>query len=242
MRVLIATLGLVIALDGSAIASAQPAGPWTTLLSLTFQILADLPNLPVRCTGWFAAPRGHIGSLLVSAYVTAGHCDVPHVVRITEGLEQTTVLARINRLGVDAAVGIRLDSRVTRAFPVLASALPRPGDRALVAGYSAGHLTEAVLTTLSECLHGFVCFHSDQPLRPGMSGAPILSLRTGEIVGILVGTPLDAHGYGDPQTIWATPSTAIRTLIELASPGLLEAGNVRSVVSPMSSEQTLASR
>jgi hypothetical protein len=222
LRILTASFSLVIALVGSSIASAQPAGHWDGLLSFTFQILADRPDLPVRCTGWFAAPRGHVGSMLVSVYVTAGHCDVPHIVRIAEGFEQMARLAHVNRLGVDAAVGVRLDSRPRRTFPVLATTFPRPGDRALVAGYSAGHLTEAVLTTLPDCSYGFVCFHSDCALRPGMSGAPILSLRTGEIVGILVGTPLDAHGYGDPQTIWATPSTALRVLIDLAAPKALE--------------------
>ena len=29
--------------------------------SITFQILAERPGLPVSCTGWYAAPRGHAG-------------------------------------------------------------------------------------------------------------------------------------------------------------------------------------
>jgi len=158
----------------------------------------------------------------VSVYVTAGHCDVPHLVKIAEGLEQMAVLGRITRLGIDVAVGTRIDPRITRTFPILATALPRAGERALMVGYSAGHLTEAVLTNLRDCVHGFLCFHSDLALRPGMSGAPILSLQTGQIIGELVGTPLDSHGYGDPHTVWATPSTVLRTLIELTTPGDLE--------------------
>ncbi len=230
LRIVIAALSLAVVLAACGITSAQPRGPWTTLLAITFQILANRPGQPVNCTGWYAASRRHGGSLLVSIYMTAGHCEVPHVVRIAEGFEQMAVLARIDRLGVDAAVGARLDPRATRMFPVFATALPRPGDRALVVGYSGGHLTEAVLTALPDCPHRFICFHSDHALRPGMSGAPILALHTGEIVGILIGTPQDAHGYGDPHTIWATPSTALRTLIELAAPGALDADRARGVV------------
>lgn len=226
MRVLLAACGLGIALAAPSTGLAQPAGPWMTLLSITFPILADLPGLPLSCTGWYAASRGDAGSMPVSVYVTAGHCDTPHIVKITEGLEQMAVLAHINRPGFDAAVGTRVDPRTTRTFPVFAEAFPRTGDRALVGGYSAGHLTEAVLTALPECLHGFLCFHSDHALRPGMSGAPILSLRTGQIIGILIGTPRDSHGYGDPHTVWATPSSALLTLIELATPGALDSAHV----------------
>lgn len=223
-RIGLAALGFAIVFAVFGTASAQPVAPWTSLLSATFQILADLPGWPVRCTGWYAAPRGHVSSMRVSVYVTAGHCDDPHIVRTVEGFEQMAVLARITRPGVDAAVGARFDPRATRSFPVLAAALPRPGDHTLVAGYSAGQLTEAVLTVLPDCRGGFLCLHSDRALRPGMSGAPISSLRTGEIVGILVGTPLDAHGHEDPHTTWATPSIALRALVELAAPGAIRSG------------------
>ena len=200
--------------------------------SITFQILAERPGLPVSCTGWYAAPRGHAGFLYVSVYVTAGRGEAPHVVRNPEGPEQMVVLAHINRLGADAAVGARVDRRAARTFLTLATAPPRPGDRALVAGYSAGHLTEAVLTTVPDCLHGDICFHSDQALRPGMSGAPILSLVTGQLIGILIGFPV-IHNRVDPHTIWATPSTALRTLIELATPGALEADRAGRTLPPI---------
>jgi len=222
VRFLLAVFGIAIALAAPSTGLAQPAGPWMTLLSVTFPILADLPGLPVSCTGWYAAARGHAGSMPVSVYVTAGHCDVPRIVRLAEGFEQMAVLGYINRPGVDASVGIRVDPRAIRMFPILATVAPWSGDRALVVGYSAGHITEAVLTTLPECLHGFLCFHSDHALRPGMSGAPILSFRTGLIIGILIGTPRDSHGYGDPHTVWATPSSTLQTLIEFAIPGVLD--------------------
>ncbi len=180
-----------------------------------------LPELPVSCTGWFAAPSRQVSSMLVSVYITAGHCPVPQVVRTAEGLEQMAVLARITRPGLDATVGLRLDPRHLRTFPALALVPPRLGDRALVAGYSAGHLTEAVLTAIDgrDCPAQFLCFHSDQGLQPGMSGAPILSLRTGDIVGILVATAQQARGYEDPHTIIATPAGPLRALVEIAAPG-----------------------
>jgi hypothetical protein len=217
-RIALSTLSLAIILSILGTASAQPIHPWTNLVSATFQILADLPGWPVRCTGWYVAPRGRVSSMIVSLYITAGHCDAPHIARVAEGLEEMAVLARITRLGVDAAVGARFDPRATRTFPVLAAALPRAGDQALVVGYSAGHITEAVLTVLPTCQHGFLCLHSDRSLRPGMSGAPIVSLQSAEVVGILVGSPMDARGHDDPTTIWATPSVALRSLVELAGP------------------------
>ena len=239
VRILLATIGITMALAAPGTALAEPAGPWMTLLSITFPILADLPGLPVNCTGWYATSLGHGGSMPISVYVTAGHCNVPHIVRMGEGLEQPPVLGHIDRLGVDAAVGVRVDQRATRTFPILAMTLPQPGERALVAGYSAGHLTEAVLTTLPRCFHGFLCFHSDHALRPGMSGASILSLRTGQIIGVLVGTSLDSHGYGDQHTIWATPAVALRALIELAAPGGTEADRAGGMVSSHPTPPTL---
>jgi hypothetical protein len=170
--------------------------------------------------------------LLVSIYVTAGHCDAPHIVRNPAGLERTVVLAHINRLGADAAVGARMDRRTARTFLTLATTPPKPGDRALVAGYSAGHLTEAVLTAVPDCLYGYICFHSDHALRPGMSGAPILSLDTGQLIGILIGFPL-IRNREDPHAIWATSSTALRTLIELANPESLEDDPTGRTLSPM---------
>lgn len=202
-------------------AAGQPAASWTTLLSATFRILASVATLQVSCTGWFAAPRRHTTSMHVSVYVTAGHCSVPQVVRTADGFEQMMIVARVTRPGMDATVGLRLDPRSPRTFPALATAPPRLGDRALVAGYSAGHLTEAVITAIDDCPAEFLCFHSDQVVHPGMSGAPILSLRTGDIVGILVATVRHARGYEDPHTIMATPAASLRSLIEMSAPGTL---------------------
>src|SRR5215467_12105892 len=125
-----------------------------------------------------------------------------------------------------------MDLRIRRTFLTLATTPPKPGDRALVAGYSAGHLTEAVLTVVPDCLHGYVCFHSDHALRPGMSGAPILSLDTGQLIGIVIGFPL-IRGREDPHALWATSSTVLRTLIELALPGVLEADPAGRTLSPI---------
>lgn len=233
MRACVMLVTLALALARPAVTWAQAAEPWTALLSITFPIFAELPGLPLICTGWYAAPRGRAGSKHVSVYVTAGHCAVPHVVRIPEGREPLALIARVNRLGLDAAVGVRIDPRAGRAFLELAATPPSSGDLALVVGYSGGHLTEAVLTTVSGCLNGFVCLHGDYALRPGMSGAPVLSLRTGRVLGLLVGTPPDSHGYGDPHRVWATSSTALRTLIELASPGALGTGDTDTESSPL---------
>jgi hypothetical protein len=196
-------------------------GSWSMLLSATFKIVAMLADLPVSCTGWFAAPHRRLSSTLVSVYVTAGHCPIPHVVRTAEGLEQMAVLARITRPGMDAAVGLRQDARPLPTFPRLTALLPSAGDRALVAGYSDGHLTETILTAIEPCAAEFLCFHSDQALRPGMSGAPIMSLRTDGIVGIVVATERDSHGHDDPHTIMATPAGRLQALVDIAVPNAL---------------------
>ena len=220
----LAALGLAMFLTVPATASLPPF-PWTTILAATFRIFAMLPELPVSCTGWYALPYRKVSSsMLVSVYITAGHCPVPQVARTGDGLEQMAVLARVTRPGMDATVGLRPDPRPFRVFPSLALVPPRPGDRALVAGYSAGHLAESVLTVIDECSAGFLCFHSEQALRPGMSGAPILSLRTGEIVGILVASA-QPRGYEDPHTVMATAASSLRALVEIAAPDAVRASS-----------------
>ena len=220
-------LGLAALLSIPADAS-QPSVPWTTLLATTFRIFALQPELPVSCTGWYAVPHHQVSSsTVVSVYITAGHCPAPQVVRNGDGLEQMAVLVRITRPGMDAAVGLRVDPRPRRVFPALALAPPQPGERALVAGYSDGHLAETVLTAMSDCSAGFLCFLGDQALRPGMSGAPIMSLRTGEIIGILVATAHQARGDGDPHTIMATPAGPLRELVDIAVPDTLHAISVK---------------
>ena len=229
-----ALIALLLLLAFAVPVIAEPVAPWTLLLSATFRILADAPGWPVNCTGWYAAPLQRFSSpgTRVSAYVTAGHCWTPHVVEMGGALEQTQTIARVDRAGVDAGIGARMDVRRNPTFLALATALPRHGERALVAGFSDGHLTEAVLTTLEPMRSGFLSFHSDLALRPGMSGAPIILLRTGEVVGVLIGIPHDSRGQPDPHTVIATPATSLRALMEFAVPGALDA--LRDLRSPAS--------
>jgi hypothetical protein len=213
----------LVALLGATAAFATSAA-WNDTLASIFPVHAFAQGFPRECTGWYIAPmdqpspRGR-PPLPVSLYVTAGHCPAPHVVHSAGGiLERTLLIARLVDPAPDLAIGARIDPRENRAFLRLAPAPPRPGTRALVAGYAGGQLSETVVTAMSpeSCPPGLLCFHSDTPIRGGLSGAPIVLLDTGEAAGMLIATPSDAHGIEDPYTVLATPSWALRAALQLA--------------------------
>jgi hypothetical protein len=213
---------LLCAAARAAIAAAPAA--WNDTLASIFAVHAFAQGFPLECTAWYIAPIDQPSPsarhpLPVSLYVTAGHCPTPHVVHSAGGiLERTLLIARLVDPAPDLAIGARLDPREHRAFLRLAPAPPRPGARALVAGYAGGQLSEIILTAMSpeSCPPGLLCFHSDVPIRGGLSGAPIVLLDTGEAVGMLIATPSDAHGIEDPYTVLATPSSALRAALQLA--------------------------
>jgi len=202
------------------------AGPsrWDAAVASTFPIRASAAGFPVECTAWYAGPvDANDGSAPpVSVYVTAGHCPTPHVVAAgTRGaLERTLVFARMIDPAPDLAVGARTDPREHRTFLQIAEAAPAPGAPALVVGYAEGHLSELVVTALppSRCPARYACFHSEVPIRGGLSGAPIVSLDTGEVVGMLVATPDDGRGREDTHTVLATPASALRAALRISLP------------------------
>ncbi len=198
---------------------AQAPDAWSAARAAIFRIFAALPGFPFECTGWYAAPAQDRPP--VSVYITAGHCPAPLVVRTPDGLEDTLVIARLRsaQAGADLTIGERADPRARRTYLPLADAPPLPGTPAIIAGYAAGELTELAATAAGDCQRPFVCFESGTPILGGLSGSPIVSTRTGEVLGVLVASPGRQRTSG-PYVIIATPASAVRAAMRLVLPQL----------------------
>jgi hypothetical protein len=229
---LLAALACLAAMPAAAAGmSAGTVAPdaWSAAHAAIFRVFAALPGFPFACTGWYAAPAQ--GRPPVSVYITAGHCPAPLMVRTGEGLEDTLVIARLHsaQAGADLTIGERADPRTRRVYLPLAAAPPIPGERALVAGYAGGELTTLIATADAACQRPFVCFTSDAPIRGGLSGSPIVSLRTGEVLGILVAASRDQQAPDGPHAVLATPASAILAALRLALPAALPAQHATRV-------------
>lgn len=226
-NIIIAVTAVVLALTGqTAPVTGTSASVWDRVAASVFVVRAALPSFPRECTGWFLAPLPQ-DRPAVSAYVTAGHCSEPYVVAESSGgpnagLEQTVWRGRVLTPGSDAAIGLRRDPRTNRVFLPLAISAARLGDRALVIGWSGQRLAAAIVRFERISPNGLLEYTSHLALAPGLSGAPIVSLATGDVVGIVVGLSLaDRNDSGASHVIYATPASAIRALAYLAVPNAL---------------------
>lgn len=221
---LITCLGLALAATGPADGDPHPL-PWGTTTASVFRVLSAISGLPLSCTGWYLAPVRSASALSpVSVYITAGHCPTPLLVNTADGLEDTLIIARLHsrEAAADLTIAERADRRKQRIFLPLANAAPQTGERALVTGYGDGHLTMLVVTALPACQPPFVCFSSSVHVRGGLSGSPIVSLRSGLVLGILVASPSRMYPT-DPYVIIATPASVIRASLEFTLPSLAAA-------------------
>jgi hypothetical protein len=89
--------------------------------------------------------------------------------------------------------------------------------RAPVASRAGGQLSEIIVGAMSpqDSPPGLLCFDSDVPIGGGLSGAHIVLLDIGEVAGMLIATPSDAHRIEDRHTVLATPASALRAAIRL---------------------------
>jgi len=197
---------------------AGTVGYWDEVVASIFPVRADMQGYPVNCTGWFVEPSDDQPAA-TSVYVTAGHCGTPHVVEAfgSAALERTLSRGRVAN-GTDAAVGVRHDDRRQRVFLRLSTAAPEPGEPALTAGWPGTHLMAARLVFRRTRADGLVEYRSDLALQGGISGAPIVSLRTGRVIAIVAGFRLLDRHVPDYRTIVATPAAAARGLLNVAVP------------------------
>lgn len=201
-------------------APASWAGPvpfWDEVVASIFPVRADMEGYPVNCTGWFVAASDEVPA--TSVYVTAGHCWTPHVVGAfgSAAVERTLSRGRVAK-GTDAAIGVRHDDRKRRVFLRLSTVTPQPGEPALTVGWPGAHLMAARLTFLRARPDGLLEYRSDLALRGGVSGAPIVSLRTGGVSAIVAGFLLRDRHTADRTTIVATPAAAVQGLLNAAIP------------------------
>jgi hypothetical protein len=209
---------LAIALLISALAApahADSTAVWDVVANSVFPVLAALNGWPVECTGWYLGPVASKGGP-AALYATAGHCPTPALVRTSSGVEATAVLGEVSEPGSDGMIALRADPRARRTFLRLAAAAPADGDPSIAIGWSGQHLTASRLVFAGTAANGLLQYRSSEALQPGMSGAPIVSLTTGEVTGIVV-AGAEPRDNGASHVILATPASALRTLLGLVA-------------------------
>jgi hypothetical protein len=161
-------------------------------------------------------------------YVTAGHCPIPQMVSAWDRTEDSTLVAFVRDPGTDATVGIAPLAGPAR-FLRLSSSLPAPGETATAAGWPLGRYTVTTVTYTGNA-RGRLLFRSPTAIRRGYSGAPIVSTRTGLVLGMLVGTE-----RGSATSIEAIPAPRIALLLALAAPSLRIPAPSASAIPPADS-------
>jgi hypothetical protein len=182
--------------------------------SALVRILTPPPERAFACTGWWAGPAPRMAPQGEFAYyITAGHCPIPQAVSAWGRTESATLVASVRDPGTDATVGIAPLAGPAR-FLRLSSSLPAPGETAAAAGWPLGRYTVTAVTYIGSA-RGRLLFRSPTAIRRGYSGAPIVSTRTGLVLGMLVGTE-----RGNATSIEAIPAPRIALLLALAAPSL----------------------
>ena len=134
-------------------------------------------------------------------WITAGHC-------MTDALDHVPPFATVAKTnpsvnkwpdGLDAAlIGCRLPSKQPRA--------PRVGEEVIAEGFPAGsrHLEQRRGVVYFERAPGTWIMHiktPDEPVVTGMSGGRVRSVKTGEVLGIIItrNSPADLDRDRDPD-------------------------------------------
>jgi hypothetical protein len=192
-----------------------PEIPLPSLRRALVPVYAELEAPVFSCTGWWLGPGPRLTSGAASAYyVTAGHCPIPQKIPGRRGLAESILIAFVRDPGTDTTIGLAPDPDPSHVTLSLQYALPAPDEPAVAAGWPLGRYTEAVVTYAGRA-RGRLLFHSPIVIRKGYSGAPLVSLWSGRVLGMLVGTALH-----DPRMVEAIPAARIALLAAQSAPSL----------------------
>ncbi len=174
-------------------------------------------------SGFFVGSDGQRGLVLTSYHVIDSNLNN---VRVAVGLE--TYDADV--LGYDAEKDVAM-LRVccSSSFDSISMSPEQPpaGTRVIAVGFPLGS-NDAVITsgivsrTFFDDEHGAHVVQTDAPLNPGNSGGPLVSLSTGEVVGIPTSVIRRSGGISVEGTGYAIASSSIVTIL-----GDLESGALR---------------
>ncbi len=197
-----------------AIPGHASAGPWDTVVQAVFRLYLFPDARAGLCTAWAVKSRGRDEAY----YVTAGHCEIAQYINDSGRFVRSPLVAASSADRSDVGIGIRPDHRVHRAFLPLDSTPARPGDRALGIGFPDGMLMASTMTVLGDTTDGLIALRSSVPLAGGWSGAPLVSLATGRVIGVLEG-----RAERDPQIAVAVPAATVRAVLESVQSQVLDA-------------------
>ena len=176
-------------------------------------------------SGFFVGADGQRGLVLTSYHVIDS--DLSNV-KITAGSESYDATV----LGYDAEKDVAM-LRVccSSSFDYLAMSPEQPpsGTRVIAVGFPLGS-DDAVITsgivsrTFFDDDHGAHIVQTDAPLNPGNSGGPLVSLSTGEVVGIPTSVIRRSGGISVEGTGYAIASSSIVTILGDLMSGALRHG------------------
>jgi hypothetical protein len=206
-------LALVCALAAAAApAAGSTASPSPVDLAVSITVPLYLHGTPSSryCTAFFARPASvnrDTGRPYSAWFLTAGHCmllSTPVRRPLPIAWEITAPMAASSIEGQDFGAFVSSDWRPSPIYLPFLSRPLRRGERVVATGYGDGQLRILTGTyTGTDPSSGALMIRTDQPVRGGMSGSPIVTMD-GMIAGILVATTLD-NGIEDPRAAVATP-------------------------------------
>jgi hypothetical protein len=213
MRIFL-VFGFILALAGPGHAS---VGLWANIGQAVFRLYVSPDTRTAGCTAWATAPadRARDGEPQ-TYYITAGHCRPAQYVSDAGRFLRLPLLASSNTFRLDVSVGIRPDHRHRQTFLPLDPAPARPGDRVLAIGFPNGTLMSSVMTVAGAGPDGLVLLRSPIPVAGGWSGAPLVSLATGRVIGILADSLM-----GESYLAMAVPATTISAFLSTVEPQAL---------------------
>lgn len=192
-------------------------GLWDDVAHAVFRLYLFPDARAGMCTAWATAPAAEDREgQQRTYYVTAGHCRPVQYVSDAGLFLHLPLLASSDTIRLDVGIGIRPDHRDHRTFLPLDPTPARPGDRVLGIGFPNGMLAASVMTVTGSGPEGLIVLASSMPLAGGWSGAPLVSLTTGRVIGVL------ADGVrGHPSIAVAVPAARISALLALTEPQAL---------------------
>jgi hypothetical protein len=202
MRIAI-TLAFILAL---AVPGHASYDPWDAVARAVFRLYLFPDARAGICTAWATAPAADEQQ---SYYITAGHCEIAKYIIDSGRFVRSPLRASSSADPSDVGIGIRPDHRVHRAFLPLDPTPGRPGDRVLGIGFPDGMLMASTMTVMGYTTNGLIALRSSIPLVGGWSGAPLVSLATGSVIGVLEG-----RAERDPQIAVAVPAATVRAVLE----------------------------
>lgn len=176
-------------------------------------------------SGFFVGADGQHGLVLTSYHVIDSDLSNAKIAADSRSYNATV-------LGYDAEKDVALlQVCCSTSFDYISMSPEQPpaGTRVIAVGFPLGS-SDAVITsgivsrTFFDDDHGAHIVQTDAPLNPGNSGGPLVSLSTGEVVGVATSVVRESGGIPVEGTGYAISSSSIVTILGDLESGALKHG------------------